>query len=1085
MFAALTFLRVMFDNHIKALSNHQAGSAFASGRCISYPSFRSQVYEAKQAHSAVSALHSEKKPDDLVQQMRFKLKEAGSRNSFRDAVKTLEEDFLKMQYDGTPEGEELTYDRRAKYKTRSATKRKTASAGRAKSNASVSEARSDVGDNNNTPKSDAIDEEQDDYYDANAFPDAEEDDNDDDEYFDANNIPEFEEEVEEGDCECAPAPLMMREAKTSERARKKAKKQRKQLSDEVSDASHAEFLKKQKEAADKKAAEEAAGKRGENEAPHERPALDRSKLFRRKAKPSGFGEKESFMALEEPKGWTKGPSAWNEGRLGEYLLRLHLFVMATMYVYTFAKGDITWHQEKTGPEAEKMASQAMKAGANANVILNDENSCVGRDNFLNVLHEGTPEFEKHLEGLGLDAECVLGTTLELKKKGDKAIKVGSDDKDTRNNVRFDAGHAHCSFNHTASAQERGSVMVPPKMTHLDEKHRGLHLAVGDVLDRIQDVMDDCCRDRHGRKTHHDKERDSKFASELRRLCGSTRSRAEAFSIGVSEYGSVEEWEELQAKLSRQHNVGRHMDGPNDFQDGHDVVGVSCFMLVCKGKVYRLAVIAHSRVSIGTFCDKEYGYVREATKELLDFEKEDLYQKFSLKDAKGEQWESIGAGKLRKEELHAGADTAAGGVAKEPAADAEDAVEKKDDAMEDDDDNNDNDGDAAEEDDAKGDEEKTTKKRKLADARHGVDDSDGMVVDGPERSFEEEHASTHPELDERPRIRACLHFPPFMDPSGYMSIFTDQILLLQEKCSWIEEDELVQLLLIVLHSNGTPLFKFITDLWLQDTGWSLKEHFVGSPPGSPVKTNLWKQYYLDLRALGFAAFSSTPKKYARHTSAMNSKTPSDKLEESLVNLKKIICLAEMGLNFNKVIELLSKKSDKGGVHYVSTLTALPFYSVAVGVGLLTSKIALENSMGAVMSEKNTSIQSLSNFKPEKSFADDEPELDALMAVKFGFTDNKENRATLLKRLSEWLERPIFHIENGLCKKYRGDKKFDIFYENQSLCCRRKSEDGTVRLHRKRCNETTWTEHTPKGRTDGWFQAIQDATSDQEKSQCDLI
>ena len=394
------------------------------------------------------------------------------------------------------------------------------------------------------------------------------------------------------------------------------------------------------------------------------------------------------------------------------------------------------------------------------------------------------------------------------------------------------------------------------------------------------------------------------------------------------------------------------------------------------------------------------------------------------------------------------------------------MEKKDDVVKEDNDG----GDCDCEEVAGDDEVKTTKKRKAADSQLGEDDTDAMEIDEGEKTFEEEHSSSHPELGERPRLKAYLHFPPFMDPSGHMSIFVDQILLLQEKHSWIEEDELVQLLSTVLHRNGTPLFKFIMDLWLRDAAWSLKEHFVGSLPGSPVKTNLWKQHYLDLRALGFAAFSSTPKKCARCTRSMNSKTPSNKLDQSLVNLKKIICMAELGLNFNKVIELLSQKSGKGGVHCVSTLTALPFCSVAVGIGLLTSKAALENSMGAVMSDKNPSLEKLSNFKPEKPFDDDEPELDALMAIKFGFTDNKENRATLLKRLGEWLDRPIFHVENGLCKSYRTDKKCDIFCECQSLHCHRKCDDGIVRLCWKRHDKTTWKEHTPKGRSDCWLNVL---------------
>ena len=503
------------------------------------------------------------------------------------------------------------------------------------------------------------------------------------------------------------------------------------------------------------------------------------------------------------------------------------------------------------------------------------------------------------------------------------------------------------------------------------------------------------------------------------------------------------------------------------------------MVVHNGIVHRVAIIAHSRVSIGAFCDKECGHVREASQQLMEFEKEDLHEKFSLCDVEEGSWTMTAAGKLKGESL----DGVTAGNNEEQVSDAEDVAEKKEEATEEDSDGDDDDDDCKDEDDDDDDDKDEPEGMGIQDSGVNVTGkrkAGEAGLDAPEtQDFEKEHASHRTRLEQHPQIKACLHCPPFMDPSGYVSIFIDQILLLREKHSWIEEDELVQLLLIVLHSNGTPLFKFITDLWLCDPGWKLEKNFVGSLPNSPEKMNLWKQHCLDLRVLGFAAFSSMPQKHARCTASMNTKIPSDRLEQSLSNLKVIIGLAEDGTSFNEVIDLLSKKCKDGGVHCVSVLTALPFCSVATGIGLLTSQAALINSMGAVMTEKNPSLKALTNFKPERTFDTEEPELEALMAVKFGFNDNKDNRAMLLKRLGEWLGRPIFHIENGLCEKHRKDKKYDIFCEKQSLHRRCVCDDGNVRLHRKKWDEITWSEHTPQHRSDDWMVGVRAMIAEGEK------
>ena len=86
--------------------------------------------------------------------------------------------------------------------------------------------------------------------------------------FDANNTPEADSDDDDSDHEFIQTPLMLREAAVSDATKRKAKKKCRQSSKEVSDPGHAEFLKLQREAAQRKAAEEAAEKRGETEVLH-------------------------------------------------------------------------------------------------------------------------------------------------------------------------------------------------------------------------------------------------------------------------------------------------------------------------------------------------------------------------------------------------------------------------------------------------------------------------------------------------------------------------------------------------------------------------------------------------------------------------------------------------------------------------------------------------------------------------------------------------------------------------------------------------------------------------------------------------
>ena len=64
--------------------------------------------------------------------------------------------------------------------------------------------------------------------------------------------------------------------------------------------------------------------------------------------------------------------------------------------------------------------------------------------------------------------------------------------------------------------------------------------------------------------------------------------------------------DINEDIDRNWTVGRHVDEPNDYRAGYDIVSVVACKLVHNGVVYRLAVILYSN---------EYGYAREAQETL--------------------------------------------------------------------------------------------------------------------------------------------------------------------------------------------------------------------------------------------------------------------------------------------------------------------------------------------------------------------------------------------------------------------------------------------------------------------------------------
>ena len=106
-----------FKKHVVVLSQNESTRHFSSGKSVAFNTLKNQLSTVRKMHDVISALYPEQKPDDRVQQMRTKMRLASTRKAFDDACRVLSNLVLHMQSDGTPEDEELTRDRKTKYKT--------------------------------------------------------------------------------------------------------------------------------------------------------------------------------------------------------------------------------------------------------------------------------------------------------------------------------------------------------------------------------------------------------------------------------------------------------------------------------------------------------------------------------------------------------------------------------------------------------------------------------------------------------------------------------------------------------------------------------------------------------------------------------------------------------------------------------------------------------------------------------------------------------------------------------------------------------------------------------------------------------
>ena len=310
------------------------------------------------------------------------------------------------------------------------------------------------------------------------------------------------------------------------------------------------------------------------------------------------------------------------------LAACHDVVVGPLYSYMFNESRDAAHGELTQEEANDLFQLCRQHGIKYDYY--PPTGMSSDSNFIKVAHHGSDDWNHVWQGLQFNAPEVIRIIRKLHDQGDKAIKAGSDDK--RNSIHFDGGFTCASYNYQDSPEEAPTIASFPVMNNEPKEgnppeYGWLYEHVADVLDRCQ-TYTDLRGWENGQRPMNDAFRTSKAGEVLREKCGGTKSRWETFTISITILGTVEEYEKDRSFNNTKYRVGRHKDGPNDKRRGYKWTCVFSCVIVVDGVVYRLVVIAYTRLAIGDAIETELHCMRVIKADL------DLWlaERPSLKDA---------------------------------------------------------------------------------------------------------------------------------------------------------------------------------------------------------------------------------------------------------------------------------------------------------------------------------------------------------------------------------------------------------------------------------------------------------------------
>lgn len=316
----------------------------------------------------------------------------------------------------------------------------------------------------------------------------------------------------------------------------------------------------------------------------------------------------------------------------DHMLKYILVQMSEMGMYTFGKSDEMFHSEIFRKAQENNATclqDVIDFADSRNIAyekLPGSGSHIDPSALIQVAHSDSDLFKEVTEDLRFDAPKVIRLLQSLfakSKNGDDRAKV--DISEERGTITCPLGFTDHAYNHRAEIADRDTSAPAPEMactgvTSLPE-HNDLRRSLGPLSDAMWKMQDRCVANQFW-----DERRHQRFGKKFQRSLGAKRSRYESCTVSLTELGEMGT-EELREKLKEalKHRLKRHSDGPNDYREGYQHTCVFWTIVVLDGKVFRLAVIMYSRVSIGNCMQNEDAYMAKTLEEAKDFyERTPLY-----------------------------------------------------------------------------------------------------------------------------------------------------------------------------------------------------------------------------------------------------------------------------------------------------------------------------------------------------------------------------------------------------------------------------------------------------------------------------
>lgn len=268
--------------------------------------------------------------------------------------------------------------------------------------------------------------------------------------------------------------------------------------------------------------------------------------------------------------------------------------LSRKYSYSMKNAHRGPHQllDRETANAALLAAKSIRIGVTW--IARDEAFFPGENPTVTYASHHTPEYQ---DVFG-DEEINLEEIVRIILRNEEAFESTEDREKDSNNLRgttnFDGGYSPRSYETKEDARARGDAVAGIRMINMGGDGDRVYEGSGGMLDSLQRYLDKHCR-LNGRLPMSDMNRTKEFVEAFQAKTKTTCCRGEAFTVGVSKVGSVEDFRKGKKPAQR---TERHVDMPNCREPGYNHTAIWTVYICLCDYVYRVTVILYTRLSCG-------------------------------------------------------------------------------------------------------------------------------------------------------------------------------------------------------------------------------------------------------------------------------------------------------------------------------------------------------------------------------------------------------------------------------------------------------------------------------------------------------